>query len=263
MQEIQQQLIGLGFTEYEAVVYGILASRSPANASHIAKKAALSRSSVYTTLNTLIGKGLVGTTFHNGVKQFVVEGHGSIARLLESEKNAVQAKFEIFKKLQETSKLFTQTPALMPGIVFFEGQEGLKKIYLEMMRAAKKDDVLYLLRDEFIWRPEWKFVYETEWQARITRWKVEKNIATKLLINDSIEERSHASFYESKKGLVFKMMSKKYPLRDFGLYSIGDTVAILSIEHFNLVGIKITNKHIAENFVALFNTLWHKNNSPK
>jgi predicted transcriptional regulator len=62
MNDIITQLQKFGLGDHEARVYSVLLETSPANATLIAKKCALSRSSVYTTLTSLIAKGLVGTT---------------------------------------------------------------------------------------------------------------------------------------------------------------------------------------------------------
>jgi len=143
---------------------------------------------------------------------------------------------------------------LVPHIVFFEGQEGLKKIYLSMMRNAPKNAVRYLLRDEFVWRPEWRF--GSEWDERLDRWKKEKNITTKLLVNPSKTEKAQSRFYRSLKDHSVRYLNAANAVSDYGLYIIGDTVAILSIEKNNLIGIQITNQHLAENFKQVFAGIW-------
>lgn len=42
----------------------------------------------------------------------------------------------------------------------------------------------------------------------------------------------------------------------FVVYVLGETVSILSLEQNILVGIKITNRHIAANFERMFDGLW-------
>lgn len=53
-----------------------------------------------------------------------------------------------------------------------------------------------------------------------------------------------------------RYLSEKNQVKEFAIYIIEDVVSILSMENNNLVGIKITNIHMAENFIKLFGSLW-------
>lgn len=254
MQTITDQLQALGLSDYEARIYAVLVASSPACASSIAKKCGLSRSSVYTTLSALISKGLVGTTYKNDVKQFVAEDYSALETLLQKEKSDLEKRTKLFESMKRMLEVSVRTDAQTPHVVFFEGQEGLKKIYLSMMRTAPKNSVRYLLRSEFVWQSEWQF--GSEWNARIDRWKKEKNIMTKLLVNPSLVEKSKKNFYAGLKDHEVRYLDARHVVSDYGLYIIGDTVAILSIEKNNFVGIQITNRHLAENFLVIFENLW-------
>lgn len=258
MEQIIQQLKKLGLGDYEALIYATLLSSSPASATFIAKKCNLSRSSVYTTFNSLIAKGLVGTTYKNDVKQFIAQDHSTLEQLLKKEKGDLDEKFKILELLRDSFQFFSNSTLNIPQVIFFEGQEGLKKIYLSMMRQARLKATLYLLRDEFVWQPEWKFIFEQDWHGRVKRLKTEKGIKTKLLINNSKIENTHAKFYKSKKELEYESLPSKNSVKQFAIYILGDIVSVLSMEKNNLVGIKITNQHFADNFKNLFETLWQK-----
>jgi sugar-specific transcriptional regulator TrmB len=258
MDQIAEQLKKLGLGDYEALIYATLLSSSPASATFIAKKCNLSRSSVYTTLHALSAKGLVGTTYKNDVKQFIAQDHSTLELLLKKERSDLDEKFNTLKLLQENLKDQVNTNVLVPQIIFFEGQEGLKKIYLSMMRQAKEKSTLYLLRDEFVWQPEWKFIFQEEWHSRVKKLKIEKDIHTKLLINDSKIEKDHKMFYTLKKDLSFGFLPSKNSVQQFAVYILGDVISILSIEKNNLVGIKITNQHLSKNFQSVFDTIWQK-----
>ncbi len=256
MEQLTEQLKGLGLGEYEALVYGTLLATSPASATFIAKKCSLSRSSVYTTLSTLISKGLVGTTYKNDVKQFIAQDQSALEQLLKKEKETLDKKFKLVESLKDAAQFFGRSDIQIPQIIFFEGQEGLKKIYLSMMRQAPKNSTRYLLRDEFIWQSEWEFSFKQEWSDLVRRWAVEKNMQTKLLVNFSKLEKSKGKYYASQKAFKYKFLPAENAIHQFALYIIGDTIAILSMEKNNLVGIQITNKHLADNFKKNFDTLW-------
>jgi sugar-specific transcriptional regulator TrmB len=256
MEQLTEQLRSLGLGNYEALIYGVLLTTSPASATFIAKKCNLSRSSVYTTLSTLIAKGLVGTTYKNDVKQFIAEDQTAIEQLLKKEKEALDKKFKLVESLKDTAKFFGRSDIQIPHIIFFEGQEGLKKIYLSMMHQAPKNSTRYLMRDEFVWQPEWEFVFKQDWNNTVKRWAIEKNMKTKLLVNSSKLEKSKIKFYQSQKAFEYRFLPAQNAIYQFALYIMGDTIAILSMEKNNFVGIQITNKHLADNFKNNFYTLW-------
>lgn len=258
IESLKSHLAGLGLSEHEASVYGELLTQSPASASLIAKKARLSRSTVYTVLSALIAKGIVGTTYINNVKQFTAHDDAALEQVLLQEKRSLDGKFQALESLRTQLQAFQTSALHLPQMVFFEGQAGLKKIYLSMMRQAPKHATLYLLRDEFVWQPDWTFVFEQDWHDRVKRMKVEKNIATKLLINPSATEKAQAAYYDSRQSLDYRFLPKGSEVRSFGLYIIADMVSILSMEKNNLVGIHLTNAHLAENFTSLFQALWKK-----
>ena len=81
--------------------------------------------------------------------------------------------------------------------------------------------------------------------------------------NNSADEKSHEAFYKSRKAFAHKRLPKEQRVDQFALYVIDDTAAILSLNEKDLVGIKITNKHIAENFKQLFDALWQKKKAKK
>ncbi len=258
MDQVTQQFKQLGLSDYEALIYAVLLQSSPAGATYIAKKCNLSRSSVYTTLHALTAKGLVSTTYKNNVKQFIAQDHTTLEQLLQKEKNELDGKFKMLEALKDTFTMFGRKGLNVPQVVIFEGQEGLKKVYLSMMREAPPESTLYLLRDEFVWQKDWEFIFAQDWHDRVKRLKIEKNIHTKLLVNRSPVEARSNKLYQTKKALEFRFLPKQHAVKQFAMYIIGDITSILSMEQNNLVGIKITNQHLADNFKTLFESLWGK-----
>lgn len=257
MLDIAEKLQEIGLSEHEATIFSTLLLHSPSSASFLAKKAGLSRSSVYTVLSALIAKGLVATTYKNEVKQFIAQDYDALKEFLVAEEHQLKNRFEALKNIQSTLTTISHTTTRhVPNISFFEGQEGLKKVYMTMMRTARKDDTLYLLRDEFVWHDDWKFIFEQEWSTRVAKLKQEKNIRTLLLVNQSDIEKKAENLYKTKTGLRYRFLPKKHSVTDFATYIMGDMVAIMSMESNNLVGISITNQNIADNHKQIFNTLW-------
>jgi hypothetical protein len=257
------QLTELGLSHYEAGVYLTLLEHSPTSAGFIAKKHRYSRSTVYASLDKLITKGLVGTTFKNGVKQFMAQEPKRIGEILHEEQRTISKRVELFAKMEYQLQFLSRNNTQVPNIIFFEGWESLKKIYLTMLRSAPKNSKMYIIRSEFYWTPEWTFIFGDEWHDQVKMWRNERNITTELLINDSKEEKKHLPFYKSRKHTTSRFLPKDQVFKDFALYILGDTVSILSLEKNNSVGVKITNQAMVDNFKNLFKGLWSNSKAIK
>lgn len=256
LSSAKNQLIEIGLNEYEAGVYLVLVEHSPSSAAFVAKKLQQSRSTVYTALERLIAKGLVGTTYKNEVKQFIAEPVSAVEELLQREKKELDDKFKLFSGLAEHLKLLSHGSARIPNIIFFEGQDSLKKIYLDMLRSAAKGSTMLVVRDAFMWEKEWSFLFEDAWNDKVRRLRTENDISTKLLINGAGADVKNIDYYKKRKHLEFRLLPKSHPIDKFVVYILHETVSILSMEQNNLVGIKITNRHIAKNFEQVFGTMW-------
>lgn len=256
MNDINGELIKLGLGDHEASLYEALLAASPASAGFLAKKCALSRSSVYTTLASLISKGLVATAYKNEVKQFVAQDYSALEQLLKSEQAELQKRFSSLEAIRPRLEEMNQASLHIPQVMVFEGQEGLKKVYLSMMRQAAKNQTLFLIRDEFVWEENWKFIFQQDWHDKIKKLRIEKNIRTKLLVNASPQEKKAAAYYRSRKALEWKSLPAKHQVKNFALYVIGDTICTISTEYNNLVGVNIVNQNLADNYRQLFAALW-------
>ena len=252
-----RELQKLGLPEYEAKILATLYEQSPVGASFIARQLGLSRSSVYTALAGLTAKGLVATTYKNEVKQFVPASPDTLARLVADERKQLEAKERLIEDLKQHLAATKGGDLHVPQVMLFEGVGGLQRIYLAMLRDARPQAELLVLRSEFLWEPVWSFAWTEEWRSRIRRWKQEKDIRTKLLVNPSTIEKEKAEYYRTRFQLAFRYLPPAHAMDRFALYIIGDTAAIMSFETGNLIGIKVVNVHLAENLAKLFDGLWN------
>ena len=252
--ELRNTLERLGLSGHEPAVYAALLQQSPASAAWVAKQCGLSRSSVYATLGVLTGKGLVGITHKNDVQQFVAGGAAALLESLKTDAKLAEERVDRAAALVDQLAKLAEATAQVPQIIHFEGAEGLRRIYLAMLRTAPKGAVMRILRDEFIWQPAWAFVFEEPWRARVKRYKAASELSTRLLVNRSTEERTHARYYAGRPHLERRYLPK--PVARFGLYLVGDTAAILSLDANHLLGIRIVNRQIASNLEVMFDSLW-------
>lgn len=252
-------LIQLWFNNYESIILEVLYNFSPVWVSYISKKTKIPRSSIYTTLNLLVEKWIVWITYKNEVKQFIVEDLGVLERKLEEEKNKINHKINLIPELENTIKKIQNTNVQVPNITNYEWKEWLKKIYLDMLRDAPKNSVMYIIRNEFIWNSDWEFTQDRDWNKISRSLKEKKWIKTMLILNDTITERKKEDYYKNTSLLEYKFIKKEYLFVDFALYILDDTISMISLENNNLVWIKIINSNLAKNQKNIFMNIWKNN----
>lgn len=253
---LRRALGELGIGAHEAKLYALLIEHGAASASSLAKRASLARSSAYTALAALVDRGLVATTHEGEVKRFVPTGHGALVDLLRREQERARERVALAEALRERFKPPEAEGSRAPRVIHFEGQQGLRRIFMAMLRAAPTGSTMRVLRDEFVWGDAWSFVFRAPWRDRVRELKAERGLSTRLLVNRSAEERRRLRAHGPRPHLEVRYLPPRHAVRDFALYLAGDVVSVLSLEEGNLVGVQMTDRHLARNFDALYAALW-------
>lgn len=254
-EELARQLKALGLTGHEGRVLAGLVDHSPSSAAWLAKHTGLSRSSVYTTLDALVAKGLVSSSYQNEVKQFHAAGHGALMDKLEAEQAQASARVVAAQALRERFEQGSGA-AHTPGIAYFEGVQGLQRVYMQMLREARGPGPMLILRDEFVWTEAWAFVHEQAWRERVAELKARTGLATRLLVHDSALERGKRSHYASRRATEFRYLPSSLRFDGFACYVLDDVVSLLSFDAQALVGLRIANRVLARSMGTVFEALW-------
>lgn len=136
-KQIQQNL---GLNDKEAATLLSILEIGPASISDIAKRAKIKRPTVYYLVEELIKKGLV-LKVPSGKRVFYKANDPKrILGLLE------QRTQNFAKILPELEALFLTKPN-QPKVRFYEGKEGLKNIYEEMLNTHKKVYTIFSFDD--------------------------------------------------------------------------------------------------------------------
>lgn len=245
---MKTSLIALGLSEYEASIYEVLLDLSPTGASDIAHVLHLSRSSVYTAIERLIAKGLVGVTYVNGVKKFSIEDASALDHVMEQEERALVKKQNALEKVKKHLAQRDAQTHDVPETMIYEGEAGIKKILWDMLRQAPEESEWYVIRSSFEKESDWLFFLSERWQRQRER----KHIHSKVLLTSADEKH----LYEGVAAMDIKVLPKSYQLQSFSLLMVGDIVGVLSLEEWELMGTRIKNAHVAKNMQVLFQALW-------
>jgi sugar-specific transcriptional regulator TrmB len=126
----------LGLNEDEGKIYMSLLEQGPANIMTLAKRTGLYRPRIYKLLPELTSKQLVATQKSGNRVLFVTENPAqlkSFVNRLAEEVDSVSG--ELFRTYRNAKR--------RPIINNFEGKEGIRHVFEEMMNLCKKGDVIY------------------------------------------------------------------------------------------------------------------------
>lgn len=140
----EQHLTQAGLTADQATIYEILIKTGPLPAGKISQKTPLKRGLVYKLLAELVEIGLVEKRDEPGKVSLFVPAHPlKLKELAEKrEQQAKDAQTALGGILPQLTSAFNLISG-QPGIRFFEGLDGVRQIYDDMIATGKK---IYLVR---------------------------------------------------------------------------------------------------------------------
>lgn len=158
---LKQNIVDIGLTENESLVYLSALRVGMASASKIAKNAGLNRVTTYGILEKLSHRGLIQPVQASGIQNFNAI-HPDI--FVERARQKVQA---LEKSLPDLRKMMSEYK-MRPNVRFFEGISELKKAYAETLKS--QTDILSYANSKNI-RDHW-VNYDLEYVTKRQRKKI-------------------------------------------------------------------------------------------
>lgn len=232
-------------TKDQATVYSALLKNGPLPAGRLAKKTPLKRSLVYKILEQLGELGLVEKKDSTGqITVFAAEHPAKLKDLAEKQESGAKEAQAVLDTIMASMVSDFNLVHGKPGIRFFEGVDGLKKIY---------DDILETGNDFYLVRSIFEPVYTKEIVPIIEKF-IQKRVAKKMTVTaltptDTLGARTPAS--DAK--ILFKRTwidKKDYDVPvEIDIY--GNKIAFLSFGK-ELIGVIIESAQIAQSLKKLF-----------
>ncbi|MDD4352157.1 MAG: helix-turn-helix domain-containing protein [Candidatus Gracilibacteria bacterium] len=242
LNELQE----LGLSKEEAKVYLALLEIQSGPASIVARRAAVPRVNCYYILDQLVKKGLVSTYMQHKVKTFSAENPKKF--VYQYEEKLRQAKYLLPELMAVTS-----TSAFRPKIHFYEGLEGIKSIYEEMLES----------HDELMGYTDLGALIEllpTDYLKEYNRKKVRNKQKTRIISPYSKEGFNYVkNFYppdynsELNETLFVNPEEFKFE-NEIAIY--GNKIAIISLNPDELIGVLIESSVIARTQQTIFDLAW-------
>jgi len=239
---LENELRELGFDEKEATIYIALLELGPSPASTIAKKTGIKRTGIYYDLEQLKEKGYVSEIIEKRRKKYIAEEPEQIKKIF----------LQRIEKLNQILPDLTNLATInlnKPQVRYFVGKEGLKMMFNDSLSLPKKSEILAFVSDEIEGViPEYIKSYR------------KRRIKKKILYRGIIKETKRAKELKKRaKELYFelKLIPKELfdPKLEINIYGNKTVFASLGYE---LLGVMIESKIIADAMRQIFNLIWKK-----
>jgi len=231
-------LQNIGLTEKESKVYLANLEIGTKVVSEIAKKAKINRVTTYDILQKLVEKTLVSQFTKNKLKYFTASDPEEIITDYKNKLNNLENSLPELRRLKGETK--------HPKIRYFEGIEGIKKIYADTL--SSKTEILNFANSAEI-RKHWPEYDEEYVQKRCNKKIYLRGIAP--LDKQGEKVRSENKKYNRDIRLI---PGEQYTFsNEINIYD--DKVAIISFKD-ELIGTIIESPAIAKTQHAIFNMAW-------
>ncbi len=140
-EKILEVLRSFGLTKKEGEIFLFLSQYGKKPASTIAKHIGDERTNTYKTLLQLVKKGFISQITKDGVKLFFVADKHVFEHKLAAEIEDIETKKEHLLVLQEElDQLEKNSFSGRPNIVFYEGIEGIKNLYEDILNVVLENE---------------------------------------------------------------------------------------------------------------------------
>lgn len=243
----EEQLTKFGLSPKQATVYLACLKLGPVKVGLIQKEAGLKRTTLYDVLKELINLGLISYTVKQKTKIFTPENPSALENLLKQKQQAVSA------VLADLKSLFANV-SCRPQIRFYEGNEGIKQIYLESLQARDKKIYQIVSVKDFLEFPGKDFM----------NWYVQER-AKKNIESIAIHPKS-GDVYSDNFGKTDPQLKRQVHYLPPSLFSMSmimifdHYVAALSTKTENY-GFIIESKEYSKSMKIIFDFLWRLGSS--
>lgn len=243
--DYQKILKNIGLSEIEADVYVSALQFGKALPSDLAKKAGVKRGTLYKYLPKLKALGLFSETIVGKRKYLVAEDPKVY---LERKQNELKNFEETIPEL----RLLLNTAQIKPKISFYEGLNGIKKLYMETLKEKKP--ILEFVSLENI-HPEIEFHSRNYYIPQ----RINRQIPIKILVSGEVSSeliKLKTSSWELREVKVID--KEKFPI-PLDCYIYGNNVAFaLYRKDSEPVGIVVHSIEISTLMRSIFSFLWEK-----
>lgn len=241
---LKQVLAYPGLSKKEAEIYLLALETHKPTPLNLSKETYLPRATIYRVMEDLVGKGLMGKVKEGKQTLYVPEDPRNLVERLELQSSAIQ---NVMGELHELATIYRNRPTVR----FFEGEEGVKRIFNDILQIDEKELLAFSSIKELLKAlPDY---YSTFMKTRIRRRIHARIISPK----DAEGVQLQASGQEEHREIKFipDELAKKLGVIGGHVFIYGDRVALISFES-DQTSVIIENKALANVQRSLFEIAW-------
>ncbi len=242
-------LQSFGLSETESVLYELLLNLGESPAWVIVKESRLKRPTVYKALGNLEKKGLVSSRDKGKIIHFTPAPPTELLSLAEDRYTSLQrAKHDLQSVLPSLLSSYT-TAVEKPVVQTFEGVEGLKKIYLDILEEGVEGYSILQTEDIEKELEEWLVTVFNKKRAK-------KKIPLKVIISEGKSARQFIKRDPTEYRFSATIPAEKFPVaHEVTIY--GDKVAFLHYKRGErLIGSITKHPGFAQTMKTMFLLAW-------
>lgn len=226
-----------GLTDKEINVYLELLPLGTVNLQEVAKRVSYPRTTVYNTLNYLIGKGLVSLIMKGRVTYYTATDPQKFLDGLEEKKRLISSILPNLKEIKSSQKETSH-------VQIYEGFKGLMSILSDIFKI--KQQTYYFGS----YSKSLEILKHLPEHARTLR--LERGIHAKIVIDPAEEESFHTSKYHKLTEVRFLPSLRDFPAM---IFIYGNKVAMYTVQG-DLIGVIIENKEFSLAMKTIFDLYW-------
>lgn len=252
--EYTKDITDTGLTKEQAIVYEVLLKLGESPASTIAKAiptgTSLSRPLVYKVLEELIQLDLAQKSDATGkVATFTPKHPVGISKVIDEQKERIErTKKQFLATSGKLSSLFNLSVG-KPGVQFYEGKDGVWEVLMDSLTAT--EEILTYADLEAIAK------YIPDLNAEYSTMREDQNVKKRGLVIDSAEARKFLKSYDGQvthTKLIKETAGVSHLQTVVQIYD--NKVSHITLTDEYLVGVILTDQHIASTHKYLFESLW-------
>ncbi len=248
--QLKEILTQLDLTEKEPKIYQTLLTLSGFHpASTIAKKSGINRSTTYKTLLKLSEKGLITQSMKHGIANFSTEdAELRLQSLIEKKEQKLKKTSDKLSAIIPVLKAISQDNTLVPRIRFYEGFDGIKKVYEDTILEKK---TIYAFLNTPATEPKLNDWIDENYVAKRAKNKIYAYVlAPKNPLNKKYKNEDAANHRETK------FFSEKILNFDTEINLYGHKTAIFSFKENEIFAAIIESAAVTNSIKALFDICW-------
>lgn len=245
---LQKNLEKLGLSEAETAVYLFIIKNGASSVQTITDAVALPRSTVNLSVEHLVENGLVSFFTRGKRKNYVPRNLDSLMNYLIPEEQAIQEKKKtVLSLMPDLESIFYLRPTGASNVEFFEGEDGLKKLYEMTLENSSKEILRLSVASE-------KFNFIPDFLRAYVEKKNKKGIKTRLLLPDTEFSKS-VSVGDTKDHRTTRFLDKDVFNPDVAVAIWDENVALTAWDK-RLKTTLLKSKVHADFFRSVFEILW-------